>query len=408
MKTGRLAIPIQEGVRVMNASGSLKSVVAAALAVGGLCASAKTAAAYTQVDLVSNIPGLATVTDPLLVNPWGISHSATSPFWLSNQGTNTSTLYAVTGRTDVTQIHIPPNGFVGIPTTATGPQGPTGQVFNSNTSSFLVGGGGNGGPAHFIFANLNGTISAWDTGATAFIQPSATISGAVYTGLAINQTATTLFAADNAGGAIDVFDSSFAPKDLGAGAFATPTAIKNLGFVPFNVQDIAGNVYVTYAPASLSDQEHAALGQGAVAVFSESGTLELSLVGSQLAAPWGVALAPANFSQFGGDLLVGNFSYDHSEINAFNPTNWMFEGSIPINPGAGDTAGGLWALNFGIGGANGSPDTLYFADGINGQAAGLFGAISAPEPSTWAMMLIGLAGLGFAARRRRSSPLAIG
>ncbi len=146
------------------------------IAVGALCAGTLRAeeevADFVQTNLVSDIPGLATITDPELVNPWGVSHSSTSPFWSSNQGTNTSTLYAVTDKTNVSKVNInPPDGFVAIPTTATGPQGPTGQVNNVNTSSFPVNHGGDGGFAHFIFANLNGTISAWDTGPTAIIQP---------------------------------------------------------------------------------------------------------------------------------------------------------------------------------------------------------------------------------------------
>src|SRR5438477_4467927 len=124
------------------------------------------AAPYVQTNLVSDIPGLATITEPTLINPWGISHSATSPFWISDQGTNLTNLWAVTGQTSIMQVTTvnPPTGNIMIPTTASGPQGPTGQVNNTNTSSFPVGNGGDGGPAHFIFANLNGTISEWDTG----------------------------------------------------------------------------------------------------------------------------------------------------------------------------------------------------------------------------------------------------
>jgi uncharacterized protein (TIGR03118 family) len=255
-----------------------------------LTANTASSAPYVRTDLVSDVPGLATITDPELVNPWGISHSSTSPFWVSNQGTNTSTLYAVTGSTNVTKTVInPPSGFVAIPTTASGPQGPTGQVNNTNTSSFAVANGGDGNSAHFIFANLNGTISAWDTGTTAFIQ--ATTAGAAYTGLAINQAQTQLFAANDAGiGSVSVINSSFA--SVSPGAFATPAAISSRGLVPFNVQDINGNVYVTYAPSGRAAQQTATAGMGAVAVFTESGTLIQVLInGSQLAAPWGIALA---------------------------------------------------------------------------------------------------------------------
>jgi uncharacterized protein (TIGR03118 family) len=176
---------------------------------------------FVQVNLVSDISGLATITDPQLVNPWGVAHSSTSPFWVSNQGTNTSTLYAVTDKTTVSKVNINGNGIVNIPTAGSGPQGPTGQVSNTNTASFLVKNGGDGNSAHFIFANLNGTISAWDTGTTAFIQ--VTTAGAVYTGLAINGAQTRLYAANDAGtGSVDVFDSTFAPVSLAAGAFVDP------------------------------------------------------------------------------------------------------------------------------------------------------------------------------------------
>src|SRR5215831_3019647 len=152
----------------------------ASLAIGALTLSAlqTQGADFTQTNLVSDIPGLATITDPQLVNPWGVSHRLTSPFWISNQRQNTTTLYNVTDKTTVSKVNInPPTGFVAIPTTASGPQGPTGQVSNTNEFSFKS--------ARFIFANLNGTISAWAGGPTAVVQNSGA-DGTIYTGLAIN------------------------------------------------------------------------------------------------------------------------------------------------------------------------------------------------------------------------------
>ena len=235
--------------------------------------------------------------------------------------------------------------------------------------------GGDGNPAHFIFANLNGSISAWDTGPTAFIQ--VTTSGAVYTGLAINGAQTRLYAANDAGnGSVDVFDSTFAPLSLGADAFVNPAL--PAGLVPFNVRDIGGNIYVTYAPAGRPAQISAPLGAGAVAIFDEDGNFITQLItGGRLAAPWGMALAPAGFGRFINHLLVGNFSFLNSGINAFDPTTGKFRGTIPINVGKGHTPGGLWNLEFGVGGSNGDPNTLYFSDGINGEADGLLGAIFA-------------------------------
>jgi uncharacterized protein (TIGR03118 family) len=329
---------------------------------------------FVQTNLVSDIAGLAKITDPELVNPWGVSHSPTSPFWVSNQGKSTTTLYAVTDETNVSKVNVnPPAGFVLIPKTASGPQGPTGQVNNTNASSFPVNGGGDGNSAHFIFADLNGTISAWDKGTTAFIQ--VTTPGAVYTGLAINGARTRLYAANDAGsGSIDVFDSAFAPLSLAPGAFVDPSL--PAGLVPFNVRDIGGDVYVTYAPAGRAAQISAPLGAGAIAIFDEDGNFIKELVaGSRLAAPWGIVFAPPSFARFSNHLLVGNFSFLHSEINAFNPTNGKLHGTLPIDTG-GAGPGGLWTIDFGVGGNNGSPDTLYFSDGINGEADGLFGAIT--------------------------------
>jgi uncharacterized protein (TIGR03118 family) len=350
----------------MNKSARF-SLMTTAIVVGTLYAGTWRAEAdYVQTNLVSDIPGLATILDTSLVNPWGISHSATSPFWVSNQGTNTATLYAVTDTLNVTKNAL----TVAIPTTASGPQGPTGQV-NNTGMSFQIGAAP--APAAFIFANLNGTISAWNNsaGTTAVIQ--ATTPGAVYTGLAINQAPEPRLYAARAGG-IDVFNGSFQPVIL-PGAFATPAAAA--GLVPFNVQTIGGNVAVTYAPAGLVNQRNATPGMGAVAIFDASGNfLRMAAVGGPLAAPWGITLASLNFGQFSGDLLVGNFSFLASEINVFDPTTGMFLGTIPIDVG-GHGPGGLWALNFGTGGNNGSPNTLFFTDGIessvNKSVSGLAG-----------------------------------
>jgi uncharacterized protein (TIGR03118 family) len=229
--------------RLSPRSLALGAVAAAAIAT--LASPFPARAQYAQSNLVSSVPGLATITDPRLVNPWGMSRSGTSPFWTSNQGTNSSTLYAITGSTGVTQVlGVNANGFVGIPTTGAGPQGPTGQVNNTNTASFRLTPGDPATSSRFIFANLNGTISGWAGGLTSTIE--ATTPGAVYTGLAINAAGTRLYAANGAGARIDVFDSTFASVGL-PGSFADPTLPS--GFVPFNVQDIGGRVYVTYAPS---------------------------------------------------------------------------------------------------------------------------------------------------------------
>lgn len=355
---------------------------------------ADTASIYVQTNLVSDIAGLGAMgVDPNLVNPWGVSFLPGNPFWISDQGSNVTTLYSVTDSTvvgspvPVFTVNIPPTG---------GP-GPTGQVSNTNAQSFHLTAPGDTSAALFILADLNGTISAWNPGlgldgSTAHVE--VTTPGAVYTGLAVNEAHTMLYAANTKAGTIDVFDSNFDPVDLGDlghHAFQTPGQIAARGLVPFNVTDIGGDVYVTYAPSGRPAQTMADLGDGAVAIFTESGQLEPHgvLLGgphTPLAAPWGVAIAPNNFGQFSGDLLVGNFSFLHSEINAFDPQTHQLVGTIPISAGSGQTPGGLWTLTFGGSGNDGSPNTLYFTDGIDGETHGLFGAITvslvgAPTPT---------------------------
>ena len=383
-----------------------KSVMTTAAAFAALCTGAGVANAdgFSQTNLVSNLPGLATATDSSLVNPWGVSFANGSPVWISDQGTQTSPLFSVTGSTGVSQkpvftVNVPPAGA----------SGPTGQVANAMGMGFDVGNGGNGKSANFIFATLNGSIAAWDNSPHTQAITQTSVAGASFTGLAINHTDTELFAANTAGaGGIDVFNNAFQQITEPLGAFATPTAAA--GLVPFNVTDLDGNVFVTYAPSGHTAQTMATGGEGAVAEFTESGVLEKTITNNALASPWGVAIAPSSFGKFGGDLLVGNFSFVSGVadvINAFNPVTDQLVGSFDVNVGS-NTPGGLWSIVFGGSMSDGNPNTLFFTDGINGEKDGLFGSITAvPEPSTWAMMLAGFGGLAFLAARRRRAALAI-
>jgi len=327
----------------------------------------------------------ANTTDPNLINPWGMSFGPTSPFWISNQGTGTSTLY--TGSGGVVPL------VVSMPTIPNGPNGPTGQVFAFG-SGFAM--GNNAGNAGFIFANLNGTISAWNGGTSAAVQ--ATTSGAVYTGLAMGSSGGSnfLYAANNAAGTIDVFDQNFQPVTLG-GSFQD----QNLpaGLSPFNVANIGGQLFVTYA-AGGADADEQALGTGAVDVFTMDGTLlGRFATGGNLLSPWGIAQAPANFDSLGGDILIGNFSDSDGFINIFDPSG-NFLGLLTMN-GDPFNMPYLWSLGVRTGGLNVDPNSLYITAGIGDEEHGLFAQLRpVPEPSTWAMMLVGFGAMGLAFRRQ--------
>jgi uncharacterized protein (TIGR03118 family) len=340
---------------------------------------------YIQTNLVSDLASAnAQITDPNLRNPWGISESAAGPFSISDQATHVSTQYAVTAA-GVSQVP----GTIAIPTTAAGPQGPTGQVFN-DTSSFLV----NGTAATTIFASLNGTISVWNssTGTTAQVVVT-THGAAAYTGLDMGSNASGdfLFAANPKQGRIDVYNDSFVLQNMGPNTFLDPSL--PAGLVPFNVDNINGVLYVTYAAAGPPvARNSAAEGVGAVAAFDTSGNLIKQVTsGGKLASPWGITLAPSTFGQFGGDLLVGNFSYVAGEINAFDPVSGAYQGTLADENNNTLLAGsqGLWYLTFGNGGNGGLADTLYFTAGLNAETDGLFGAIT-PTPEKGNSQGVGL------------------
>jgi uncharacterized protein (TIGR03118 family) len=341
---------------------------------------------FDQTNLVSSVPGLANNTDPNLVNPWGVSFSATSPFWVSNQGTGTTTLYDGAGNL----IEVGGNPSITIPGGTSGTAGPTGQV-NNGTTGFLV----NGSAAHFIFANLNGTISAWNSGASAVTM--ATTAGATYTGLALASSGGNnyLYAANSTylTGTIQVFNSSFQPVTL-TGNFTDPNGLA--GYVPFNIQLIGGELYVAYA---LLNADGSSQPGGYVDIFNTDGTFKSRFAtGGVLNAPWGFAVAPAGFGDLGGDLLIANNG--DGTINAFTPSG-NYVSTLDADDGSPLVFQDLWAIDFRTGGANVNTDALYFAEGINNDTGGIFGELVAtPEPSS-----LGLAGsvilaLGLLARRR--------
>ena len=344
---------------------------------------------YTQTNLVSDVPNLAANTDPNLKNPWGVAFSATSPFWNSDQVTGVATLYNAAG--------VPQALVVTIPGSAAPPTGPTGMVFSNISGQFLVG----STAATFIFDNLNGTISGWNGGAgTTAVQMAAT-AGAIYTGLASGSAGGSnfLYAANSGpGGRIDVFNSSW--TNVTGTTFAGKFTDSNLpaGFVPFNVQNIGGNLYVTYAqllPGGIP------LPGGFVDEYDSGGNL-LKRIASDgsLFAPWGIVVAPSSFGPFSNDLLIGNFG--NGEILAYDATSDMFLGTLNGANGQPLVNDHLWALETRLPGGTFDPNAVYFSAGINDEADGLFGQINAntPEPASIIGTATGLLALALARARR--------
>jgi len=325
--------------------------------------------AYLRTDLVSDQAGVAQIQDSHLVNAWGISFSPTSPFWVSSNGKNLTTLYAG----DVNGNAIQKNSLeVALP------DGPTGQVFNSTTSDFMI----TGGKAFFIFASESGAISAWNppSGMTAQV-PFHAADHAVYKGLALasNNSGNFLYAADFHNGKIDVFDSSFHLTHL-AGSFTDANLPK--GYAPFNVAALNGKLYVTYAKQDAEGEDDVAgKGNGYIDVFDTDGHLLQRLVSrGQLNSPWGLTVAPSNFGDFSNALLVGNFG--DGRINAYNPSTGKFLGTLSQSHNHPIVIAGLWGLTFGNGGMGGDTHTLYFSAGPGDEKHGLFGKITANAAGT--------------------------
>jgi uncharacterized protein (TIGR03118 family) len=355
-----------------------------------LCAAvtiqAQTGNVYLQTNLVSNVKGLALVTDPNLVDPWGISFSATSPFWTSNHLSGTSTLY--NGQGTISPIVVT---ILAAPGSAPGTLGrPTGQVRNGTAGVFKL---ANGNAASFIFATEDGTIQGWNGGTVATITADDSASKAVYKGLAIGTSAggPTLYAANFRSGKIDVFNSNWAPTAL-AGDFSDPVILP--GYAPFNIWNLNNQLYVTYAKQDANKfLDVAGPGNGYVSIFDLNGNLvkhfadDHSLAGlfrgPVLNSPWGVAIAPANWGAFGGAVLVGNFG--DGKILAYNATNGNYLGMLKDAAGNPIAISGLWAIAFGNGGNGGDLNTLYFLAGQpNGSsvARGILGSIAPPAAIT--------------------------
>ena len=354
----------------MNRTTTTFLAAALCLFSGVARAAAPPANVFIQHNLVSDQSGVADVTDPNLVNPWGISESSSSPFWISDNHTGLTTIYNGSGALAPLVVTIaPPKGGSS--------SSPTGQVFN-NTTAFVM---ANGKPALFIFVTEDGTVSAWNGGSASTLEADNSASGAIYKGMALgaNATGPLLYAANFHAGTVDVFDGKFASVKA-AGGF-TDANIPS-GFAPFNISNLGGKLYVSYAKQDADKHDDSSgAGNGFVDVFDMDGNLQKRLISNgPLNSPWGMAIAPATFGPFGGALLVSNFG--DGWINAFDASTGASLGSLQDAQGKTIAIEGLWAIMFGNGKNGGDQNILYFTAGPDDEQHGLFGSISPPASIT--------------------------
>jgi uncharacterized protein (TIGR03118 family) len=326
---------------------------------------------YKAHRLVADRAGHAATQDSNLVNGWGIVAGPSTPWWVSDNGTDKSTLYDGSGNP--------------VPLVVNVGGGPTGTVFNG-TSEFVVSHNGQSGAALFLFASEDGKIRGWNPAVgtssppstMAFVVANRSGAGAIYKGLALAWMGghPYLYATDFHNGRVDVFNGAFARQQW-AGAFTDPDLPS--GFAPFGIQAANGMIFVTYAKQdSAAHDEVDGAHLGYVDAFATDGTF-IARVASQgpLNAPWGIAWAPDDFGQFSGDLLIGNFG--NGRIHAYRLTSggWVLDGTLMNMNGNALQIDGLWGMSFGNGGPAGPTNSLYFAAGPNHEAHGLFGSITA-------------------------------
>jgi uncharacterized protein (TIGR03118 family) len=351
---------------------------------------------YQQTNLVSDIMGMAPLTDPNLKNPWGLTRSSGSPWWVSNNNSGTSTLYTGAGAA----VPINGTGFVTIPPPgfAPGTQAtPTGVVFNGSATDFLL---KTGKSAHFIFVTEDGTISAWATGPTAELEvdnsDNGSSHGAVYKGATSGEIngKKFLYVTNFRAGRVEVYDTTFKPVHLGEDAFDADGDCDHEGhgrrddhgdcdderipdgFAPFNIQNIGGSLFVTYAKQDGAKHDDVAgAGLGFVEIYTPRGRHIGHLQhGNWFNSPWGVVWTTRDFGEFSNSILVGNFG--SGWIAAFNGFTYKFEGFLKKPDNSLLTIDGLWSLTFGNDATAGPANTLFFSAGINGEADGLFGTIT--------------------------------
>jgi uncharacterized protein (TIGR03118 family) len=332
---------------------------------------------YENHVLVSDGFVPADFPDPNLVNAWGVAFNPQAVVWVADADKGKSTLYDGTGKPVPLVVTIPP-----APGEETG--SPTGIVYSGGMDFVVTGKTDAGavatGPARFLFATEGGQIDGWApniTTATAFLAVNSSPGGAIYKGLALGGNGTThlLYAADFHNARVDVFDGTFKPARLPAGAF-TDRHIPN-GYAPFGIQAINGDIVVTYAKQdAAAEDDVAGRGFGFVDIFDPNGKLVQRVAErGVLNAPWGIALAPASFGRFGGALLIGNFG--DGTINAFGPISGHFLGSLRDSHGRRVHIDGLWGMQFGNGLLQQDTNALFAAAGPDDEQHGTYNVIHA-------------------------------
>ena len=335
--------------------------------------------AFSATKLVGDTPVAgAAHTDANLVNPWGIAFGPTSPFWVANNHSETSTLYDGNGAAQALVVTLPPGGAVTFD--------PTGTVFNGSTD-FVVGSGASSGPARFIFVGEGGMLAGWSPPAdpTHTITVYTAADGAVYKGLAIanNGGGNFLYATDFHNGKVDVFNATFVKQAPSSTSFTFTHPNLPAGYAPFGIQALktgaggATQIYVSYAQkqAAPSNDNVSGAGLGLVDIYDTNGQFIKPFIptGVRLNAPWGLALAPANFGTLSNALLVGNFG--DGKINGYDVTSGTYLGTIADSTGIAFAVPGLWAIAFGNDAVNQPHDTLFYAAGTNNEVNGEYGRI---------------------------------
>jgi len=389
----------------------LKASAHAAILAGLILGTAGSSLAggFLETDLVANktpltdsngIVHTAPIQDRNLLNPWGLTASSGSPFWVADNGAGVSTLYNTAGTPQTLVVSIPAPGD------PLGKKGtPTGAVFNIvptaqgafEISGVKLDGTPTKAPATFLFATEDGTILGWNgsvfpiedqnrvsPNTHAIIAVDHSMSGAVYKGLAIATDAlgrTRLYATNFHAGTVEVFDTDFVPATP-LGAFADSRLPRN--YAPFNIVPVgsasppatAARLVVTFAVQDADKHDDVAgMSHGIVDTFDLGGqSFQRLIQHGQLNSPWGVALAPASFGPLAGSLLIGNFGNGH--INAYNPVTGEFIDKLRDGHGQAIVIDGLWSLRVGNGGNGGKTDTVYFTAGPNDEKDGLFGSLA--------------------------------